>query len=207
MSLPLLQEVLTHLIARQLPLLVIYSADVGLLQELHVEADQLLREGSNRGDSAQASHPGKHVAEAGLQRRWQPICTAAAVVEPRRAVARVTLPTMTADSPPCQQRLMNPLPSMGELSSPHHLAGGIVDERKPSGLATRVNLEAQWLWLGIRYRALEDDREGVAAPHGCFLTREQLPCPCRVTRCQRLLLCVYYKDHSVALSGYHWLPR
>jgi hygromycin-B 7''-O-kinase len=60
----LLQQVLAHLVTSQLALLVLYSADFRMFQELGIEAHQLLRDCTSRGQAAEPGYPREHVADA-----------------------------------------------------------------------------------------------------------------------------------------------
>jgi hypothetical protein len=58
--------------SQRLQSLVLGSADFGVLHRLHVELDQFEADGADGTASRQAAYPGQDVADARLQRRWQP---------------------------------------------------------------------------------------------------------------------------------------
>jgi hypothetical protein len=60
----LLQQILANLVASQLALLILHSADFGMFQELGIEAHQLLRDCAHRGKAAEPGYPREHVADA-----------------------------------------------------------------------------------------------------------------------------------------------
>ena len=126
---PLFQKVLAHLIAGQLSLLVFDAAHLRVLQQLGIEANQLLRDGNNGCQPLEALYPGQYVADARRQRRRQPPNWAAAIGKALGSVAGIALAARAADGAPCQQCITNHLPAVGQFARPDDLPGRIVDQR------------------------------------------------------------------------------
>src|SRR5262249_39699399 len=141
---PLLQEVLTYFVACQLPLLVRHPPDLGLLQELGVEPDQLLGEGGDGGEPSRPSDPGHAVPETRFQRGREPPLRAAAVGE--------TAPPQEAPHTQCR---LNPRSPMVQLRRPDHLPCLVLHQGEPCRPAARIQLEAEWLLCWLRDRPFQ----------------------------------------------------
>jgi hypothetical protein len=88
---PLLEQILSDLVAHQFPLLIFDSGDLGVLQEVGIEFDQFERERADWTAAAYSVHPRHHMGEAALQRGRQPTTPPPSIEEARRAIARVAL--------------------------------------------------------------------------------------------------------------------
>src|SRR5262249_30003171 len=141
-SAPLLQEVFADFVASERPLLVRYPAELRVLQQLGVAADELQGEGSNRGKASQPLDPGEHVLEATLQRGRQLPPVPPPVGEAGRARARVPLPRGAPPPLPRGGAIAPPFAAVAELCGPQHppLPHGLVEEREPGRLAPRIEL-------------------------------------------------------------------
>jgi hypothetical protein len=61
---PLLEEILAHLIVRQFPLLILHPTNLGMLQQLGVQLDQLLGNGASGCVPLETSEPCEDIAQA-----------------------------------------------------------------------------------------------------------------------------------------------
>jgi len=203
---PLLQEVLPHLVARQRSLLVLHTTNLGVLHLLHVEPHQLLAQGRDGHPRDQPPDPGQDVADARLKRRRQPSLGPGPVVGPRLAVPRLPLPATAANhTPPVERRLDHKAPVF-DLGGEGDAAGLFLDHCQARQLRARIDLDP--VLVNDRVldcTVLEDDREREPLEHGGTPGIEQLPRPSRIAGVQRLPVLVQHKNSHVYLDPYGFL--
>jgi hypothetical protein len=172
-SLPFFEQIFPELVARERSLLIVSSAELGLLHQLGVEADQFLTDSSYWHKSPQASNPGKDIADAAFQRRRQRALMGVPILESRLSIARFALSPASSERPPPVQSLLDAPAPMGEFSGPHHFSSRVIDKRHARYLRPWIDLQAQWLKGRLLDRGLQDDGKGVSSPHGGFARLEQ----------------------------------
>src|SRR5690606_9130051 len=96
---PLLQQVLTHLIAREGPLLVFHARDFRVLERLHVKAHQLRADGRDGCEAAKALDPRQGGVHAVLQGRREPPWLAGTIQKARCTVPKIAAPAATHAAP------------------------------------------------------------------------------------------------------------
>jgi hypothetical protein len=199
-SLPFFEQIFPDLVARQCSLLVLASADLRLLHQLGVEADQFLTDGSYWRESPHSGNPGEDRADAAFQRRGQHSLTFAPIPESRLSIARFPLTPRSSQRPPPLQPLLDALAPMREFGGPHHFSGRVMDKRQARCLRPRIDLQAQRLKGRLLDRCLQDDGEGISSPHSGFARLEQQACLARMHRTLRLLVRIDDKDFAHAVS-------
>src|SRR5205085_10204549 len=97
----LVEQVLSDLVAREGPLLVVDASDFGVVHLLQVKLDQFLTDGCDRTEAHDPLDPGDHVAHPTLDRGGDPpFFLGASVVTSGLAVPALALPpTPTGRSP------------------------------------------------------------------------------------------------------------
>ena len=84
-----IEQVLPQLVAGERALLGRDAGDLGVLDLLEVELDQLLRRRGDRTEPKEPADPGEHVGDAAFEARREPTLPSRPVIEPRWAVARL----------------------------------------------------------------------------------------------------------------------
>jgi hypothetical protein len=199
-SLPFFEQIFPELVARERSLLISSSADLRLLHQLGVEADQFLADGSYWHESPQASNPGEDIADAAFQRRGQRALRGMPILESRLSIARFPLSPASSERPPPVQSLLDAPAPMGEFSGPNHFSSRVMDKRHSRYLRPWIDLQAQRLKGRQIDRGLQDDSKGISSPHGGFARLEQQACPARMHRILRLLVRIDDKDVAHTLS-------
>ena len=128
---PFEEEIFPDLGASQGPLLILYSGDSRVLQELGIKAYRFERERIDWTPASQALHPGDDMLHPTLQRRGQPPSRSCPVGKAGGTIAGVPLTPRTTDGTALRERLVDLLTPVGQFPSPHHLTGTCL--RLPSG--------------------------------------------------------------------------
>src|SRR5712691_6660779 len=104
---PLLQQVLFHLIAKQRAMLVFDATDLWVLHLLEIELDQLLRERSHRGQFPEPPYPGRDIRHSAFEGRRKPAIATFSIRKTWLPVPRLALSAVPANGSPLNQRLLD----------------------------------------------------------------------------------------------------
>ena len=159
-AVPLLEQVLPQLVPGERALLVRDARDLGVLDLLEVELDQLLGRRGDRTEPKEPADPGQDVGDAAFEARREPTLPSRPVVEPRWAVARLAGAAASTEGPACLERRLDGLAPVLDLDRGDDPPCLLLDDGQAGRLRARVDLDPMLAPGGDVAPILEDDREG-----------------------------------------------
>jgi hypothetical protein len=144
---PFLEQAFPNFVAGKSSLLVLDTRDLRVLDQLCVEADKFLGDGSRRSQGPELVYDRKRGIDAMLERWWQPAFFPAAVVEARSAVAQVGRTAPAAKRRPLLQFRLDLFAAVLEFDQLHNFGSwsSLPDQCHARGLAAWVDLEGERL--------------------------------------------------------------
>lgn len=181
-------------------MLVLDPLNFRTLQLLHVEFAHLQTYRTNWAKLAQPLDPGRHIADATLQRWWEPARSSASIAETCFPVPGVPPSTRPSHGPTSVEGLLDSLPSVHEFCRDQHLTGLAVEQGNTGGFAARIQFEPERVKLGVLNTLLEHDGKGRALEDSRFARGEQEACAARMDRLDPYTCLMGHR------SGWRW-PR
>jgi hypothetical protein len=167
-------------------LLVLDARDLGILDLLEVELDQLLGRRGDRAEPEEPPDPGEHVGDAALQARREPTRTPRPVIEPLWAIACLAGPPAASQRSPGVERRLDRRAAVFDLDRGDDPSRPFLHDRDAGRLGPGIDLDPVPSGGGSDAPILEDDREGEHPEDRGPPPLEQDPRPRHAARGERL---------------------
>src|ERR1700682_2767014 len=185
-AVPLLEQVLPQLVAGERALLGRDARDLGVLDLLKVELDQLLRRRGDRTEPKEPADPGEHVGDAAFEARREPTLPSRPGIEPRGAVARLAGAAASTEGRTVGERRLDRRAPVLDLDRGDDPPCLLLDDGQAGRLRAGGGLDSMTAPGGDVAPIREDDREGESPEDRRPPLLEQDPRPRHPARGERL---------------------
>src|SRR3989440_4325768 len=140
-----------------------------MLHELCVKLHQVHTECGKGTHAAQAAYPRHDIGDPALQGGSKPaLLVGESMSEARFAITGTPLPPATAHRPTTCEGIADSKAAMLQVGGKDHFTRCLIDNGDACGGGTRINLDAQWIYLGFLHGPFQDNGKGKSSIHGRF---------------------------------------